>query len=142
MVFLVCHMLAWVTPASANGASHEPPAGPAAHTPSGTLTHPGPDPSFAAVADPGAIARERADLARLVQELDWLIDEARRIEARAASATRNNIWFHFTDLATDLGRIRGGIADHLAGRVRQPNEIVPIRGRYTRAHSRDARAAR
>ena len=75
------------------------------------------------------LEKERADLARLVHELDFLIQETRAIAAGVTPDPR--ISFDYSALADDLTQIRRQISAHLQGVLMLPNEVPPIEGRYS-----------
>ncbi len=75
------------------------------------------------------IERERADLVRLIHELDYLIQETRAIGAQASPDPR--ITFDYSALAADLTAIRRQIGNHLQGVLMLPNELPPLKPGYS-----------
>jgi len=73
--------------------------------------------------------RERAELARLIHELDFLIQEVNAMGERASPDPR--ITFDYAALSADLALIRRKIGSHLNGVLRLPNELPPVDGRYS-----------
>lgn len=71
---------------------------------------------------------ERANLAGLVKELDFLLD---RVEAiRIDAPDQRRLRFQYDDLKCDLWRIREGIADYIDADLRAGRDITPIQGSY------------
>ncbi len=75
------------------------------------------------------LERERADLVRLIHELDFLIQETRAMGEKASPDPR--ITFDYPALASDLTLIRRRIRNHLEGVLALPNELPPLKGRYS-----------
>ena len=71
---------------------------------------------------------ERSNLAKLVQEIDYLITRVDEIKQDAASSQR--ITFHYDTLKADLNKIRTGINDHINQSLKAGRIIKPLTGQY------------
>ena len=73
---------------------------------------------------------ERAELARLIDELEQLERVIREAEAAADSAQR--IHFQYGWLRTDLARVKAGIREYLESVPLTPRTVTPLAGDYIR----------
>ncbi len=71
---------------------------------------------------------ERSNLAKLVQEIDFLLTRVDEIKQDAASSQR--IAFHYDTLKVDLSKIRSGINDHISQSLKAGRIIKPLTGQY------------
>ena len=71
---------------------------------------------------------ERRNLAKLVQEIDFLIRRVDQIKQEKSSDQR--VHFHYERLNQDLNKIRSGINDHLAGSLNAGRNLAPLTGQY------------
>ncbi len=66
---------------------------------------------------------ERADLTRLIDEFDFLIQETTRLEQRHSGS---RLRFNFDALRRDLTYIRARVVHHLDLTLSAPNQLAPI----------------
>ena len=71
---------------------------------------------------------ERSNLAKLVQEIDYLLTRVDEIKQDATSSQR--ITFHYDTLKVDLNKIRSGINDHINQSLKAGRKITPLTGQY------------
>lgn len=74
----------------------------------------------------GSPELQRADLTRLVDELDYWLAEVKALEARAPETGRTRL--DYTALSQDLAQIRRRLAAHLQADLLQFNPLAPLSG--------------
>ena len=72
---------------------------------------------------------ERAELAGLVKEIDFLLQRVDEIQANEADRTAR-LRFQYPDLRRDLQRMREGIADYIEADLQVGRTFTPISGSY------------
>jgi RAQPRD family integrative conjugative element protein len=75
---------------------------------------------------------ERANLAKLVQEIDFLLKRIDQIKLDTPEAQR--VRFHYDVLKADLNLIRTGIHDHITASLKSGRIIKPLSGQYHEHH--------
>lgn len=73
---------------------------------------------------------ERENLTRIIREVDYLIDEVKKVEKSAQN--NNRVQFQYKLLIDDLIKIRQGVADHVNGSLDAARPIKPLNGVYGR----------
>lgn len=73
---------------------------------------------------------ERENLTRIIREVDYLIDEVKKIEKSAQN--NNRVQFQYQLLIDDLIKIRQGVADHVNGSLDAARPIKSLNGVYGR----------
>ena len=81
----------------------------------------------AALAD---VDLERANLARMIREIEFLISETKTMEAQAPDNVR--IRFRYDLLREDLIRMRQAVADHLNDSLDSARPVEPLHQMYRR----------
>ncbi|MBT3724194.1 MAG: conjugal transfer protein [Gammaproteobacteria bacterium] len=71
---------------------------------------------------------ERNNLAKLVQEIDYLMTRVNDIQQDAPGNQR--ITFHYDTLKNDLNMIRVGINDHINQSIKAGRDLKPLSGQY------------
>ena len=71
---------------------------------------------------------ERSNLAKLVQEIDYLMTRVDDIQQDAP--TKQRITFHYDTLKNDLNMIRVGINDHINQSLKAGRDLKPLSGQY------------
>jgi len=71
---------------------------------------------------------ERNNLAKLVQEIDYLM--ARVDDIQQDSPGNQRITFHYDTLKNDLNMIRVGINDHINQSLKAGRDLKPLSGQY------------
>ncbi|MBT7208965.1 MAG: conjugal transfer protein [Gammaproteobacteria bacterium] len=71
---------------------------------------------------------ERNNLAKLVQEIDYLMTRVDDIQQDAPANQR--ITFHYDTLKSDLNMIRIGINDHINQSLKAGRDLKPLSGQY------------
>lgn len=73
---------------------------------------------------------ERANLARMIREIEFLIGETKTMEAQAPDSVR--IRFRYDLLREDLIRMRQAIADHINDSLDSARPVEPLHQMYRR----------
>lgn len=73
---------------------------------------------------------ERENLTRVIREVDYLIDEVKKIEKSAQN--NNRVQFQYKLLIDDLIKVRQGVADHVNQSLDAARPIKPLNGVYGR----------
>jgi RAQPRD family integrative conjugative element protein len=73
---------------------------------------------------------ERAELVRLIHELEGLDARIERAEAAASSTQR--VHFQYSWLRSDLARVKAGIREYLDSVPVTPRDVPPLAGDYIR----------
>ena len=71
---------------------------------------------------------ERHNLAKLVEEIDFLMRRVDQIKQEKSSDQR--VYFHYGRLKEDLNKVRSGINDHITGSLNAGRQIKPVSGHY------------
>ena len=71
---------------------------------------------------------ERRNLAKLVQEIDFLMRRVDQIKQEKSSDQR--VRFHYERLNQDLNKIRSGIDDHMTRSLQAGRKMNPLTGQY------------
>ncbi len=71
---------------------------------------------------------ERSNLAKLVQEIDYLMSRVDDIQHDAPANQR--ITFHYETLKEDLNLIRSGINEHIGQSLKAGRNLKPLSGQY------------
>ncbi len=73
---------------------------------------------------------ERANLAKLSQELDFLLERIDQIKISNKASSESRYSFHYDILANDLRKIQGGIQVYIQKSIDAGRELPPITGYY------------
>jgi RAQPRD family integrative conjugative element protein len=71
---------------------------------------------------------ERNNLAKLVQEIDYIMTRVDDIQQDAS--VNHRITFHYDTLKNDLNMIRVGINDHINQSLKAGRDLKPLSGQY------------
>ncbi len=71
---------------------------------------------------------ERTNLAKIISEVDFLLQRVEKIKHEAAHNQR--IRFHYDDLKNDLKVIRSGVSAYINADINNGRVINPLNGNY------------
>ncbi len=73
---------------------------------------------------------ERANLAKLSQELDFLLERIEQIKISSSTNRESRYRFHYDILTNDLQKVQEGIQVYIQKSIDAGRELPPISGQY------------